>query len=299
LVGGNFNTYDSNPCNDYLVRLNTITGQKSSAIAIGSSAGRVFQQTNAIAIGNLAGQTSQQANAIAIGNLAGETSQQSGAVAIGQIAGQTSQQTRAVAIGLNAGETNQGSNAIAIGYQAGQSNQPADTIAIGANTTPTALDPIQFKAGAAGNTVVNFASNLTYNFTTGGTKTFVIDHPLDPTNKYLIHACLEGPEAGVYYRGSAFISVGSNSTELALPIYVNTLATEFTVHVTPVIIDNDNDYNIIPTLACSRVKNGKFCVYGNRPCAFDYLVFGKRCDINVEPLKTAVTVKGSGPYTWI
>ena len=35
-----------------------------------------------------------------------------------------------------------------------------------------------------------------------GAKTFVIDHP-DDENKYLVHVCLEGPEAGVYYRGKA------------------------------------------------------------------------------------------------
>jgi hypothetical protein len=37
-----------------------------------------------------------------------------------------------------------------------------------------------------------------------GPKTFIIEHPID-TSKYLIHACLEGPEAGVYYRGKATI----------------------------------------------------------------------------------------------
>ena len=30
----------------------------------------------------------------------------------------------------------------------------------------------------------------------------IIDHPDDKENKYLIHGCLEGPEVGVYYRGT-------------------------------------------------------------------------------------------------
>ena len=41
--------------------------------------------------------------------------------------------------------------------------------------------------------------------TSNGNKTFVIQHPTN-TNKYLIHACLEGPESGVYYRGKTFIT---------------------------------------------------------------------------------------------
>jgi len=36
-------------------------------------------------------------------------------------------------------------------------------------------------------------------------KTFIINHPLDDS-KYLVHACLEGPEAGIYYRGDGEIT---------------------------------------------------------------------------------------------
>jgi len=38
-----------------------------------------------------------------------------------------------------------------------------------------------------------------------GSKTFVREHPLNK-DKYLVHACLEGPEAGVYYRGERLIT---------------------------------------------------------------------------------------------
>lgn len=36
------------------------------------------------------------------------------------------------------------------------------------------------------------------------TKTFVIDHPIVPQS-YLVHTCLYGSEAGVYYRGNQAI----------------------------------------------------------------------------------------------
>jgi hypothetical protein len=149
---------------------------------------------------------------------------------------------------------------------------------------------------------------------TNAAKTFVIDHPTD-SNKYLVHACLEGPETGVYYRGTGIIPSTKNYVEITLPDYVEALAREFTVHVTPIIDINDNgcDANdfIIPNLASTRVKKGKFRVYmsstketnnkeiSNYSYSFDYVVFAKRGSLDVEPKKTDVTVKGNGPYTWL
>ena len=133
-------------------------------------------------------------------------------------------------------------------------------------------------------------------FSTTSGKTFVIQHPLEPA-KYLVHACLEGPEAGVYYRGTAYFPPKTKAIEIELPLYADALATEFTVHVTPIL--DDDDYDGIPTLAASRVKKGKFKVYSTMPCIFDYVVFGKRCPVEIEPLKSDVKVKGDGPYKWI
>jgi hypothetical protein len=120
---------------------------------------------------------------------------------------------------------------------------------------------------------------------------------------------LEGPEAGVYYRGTSFLDPAEKYREIALPAYADALATEFTVHVTPVIMGDefDDDFSCVnkPMLVSSRVIKGKFRVYMNNKteattsCAFDYLVFGKRLEIKVEPLKTEVTVNRFGPYTWL
>ena len=52
-------------------------------------------------------------------------------------------------------------------------------------------------------------------------------------------------------------------------------------------------------LSTSRVKNGNFCVYSDQPGEFFWTVYGKRCSIEVEPLKKSVEVKGTGPYRWI
>ena len=34
-------------------------------------------------------------------------------------------------------------------------------------------------------------------------------------------------------------------------------------------------------------------------CKFFWHVHGKRADVDVEPLKSTVKVKGNGPYKWI
>ena len=51
-------------------------------------------------------------------------------------------------------------------------------------------------------------------------------------------------------------------------------------------------------LYASRIENNCFNVYGEN-CEFFWVVQGKRNDIDVEPMKTDVEIKGSGPYKWI
>jgi len=120
-------------------------------------------------------------------------------------------------------------------------------------------------------------------------KTFVIDHP-SKKDKYLVHACLEGPEAGVYYRGDSCIHEGESISIISLPDYVDSLATDFTIGVTPIGEPR--------VLGVSRVKDGKFTVYGP-PGEFFWTVYGKRTSIEVEPLKSSVKLKGDGPYTYL
>jgi hypothetical protein len=131
------------------------------------------------------------------------------------------------------------------------------------------------------------------------TKTFVIEHPLD-SSKYLVHSCLEGPEAGVYYRGTSRIT-NKNDVEIELPFYVSAIAYDFTVNLTPIY---DGKRHLLSadgkrrSLSTSLVENNKFKVYGDN-CEFFWIVYGKRFNIIVEPYKNDVTVKGDGPYLYI
>jgi hypothetical protein len=228
-------------------------------------------------------------------------------VAIGCQAGSTNQYQNAVAIGFQAGSTNQGTSSIAIGNYAGHTNQPANSIVINALSTPYTMSPANasslYIAPVRSDAAAVNLSVLMYNPTTSevirgstttsaGNKTFVIDHPVNP-DKYLVHACLEGPEAGVYYRGKGAIT-NNVSTTVPLPPYASFIARDFTVQLSP-IYDPNREY---PNIQSSDIENNSFVVYGEN-CKFFWVVQGTRNEIETEPLKTDVEVKGDGPYKYI
>jgi hypothetical protein len=123
-------------------------------------------------------------------------------------------------------------------------------------------------------------------------KSFVIDHPKDQ-NKLLVHGCLEGPEAGVYYRGKGVIT-NNESVAIELPDYVDKLATNLTVHLTPIY--DGNIYK--PQYFATEVSANKFLVHGVNG-AFYWTVYGQRLSFIVEPDKNEVEIKGDGPYKWL
>ena len=62
------------------------------------------------------------------------------------------------------------------------------------------------------------------------------------------------------------------------------------------IFDEDNDTDGIYKV--TEVKDGKFRIYGPKG-RVNWIVYGSRGDIEVEPLRSNVDVKGNGPYKWI
>jgi hypothetical protein len=290
--------------------------QSTNAIALGTQAGfsnnPVAQADGAIAIGYYAGSDNsggyQESNSIAIGTNAGIYGQSTFSIAIGYNAGggwggggTNPQGINSIAIGNNAGRgASLGTNSIAIGYLSGVGAQGIEsTIVINASGQPLTpspisggglfIQPIRYGASGAPFSTLQyspFSGEVTY---TG--KTFVIDHPKNP-ERYLVHACLEGPEDGIYYRGKGEITSHSNSTIITLPNYVDALGTDFTVQITPIF------NGAVLTYAASEITNGSFTVHG-QPGRFFWLVHGKRSTFNIEPLKTSAHLVGNGPYKWL
>lgn len=72
--------------------------------------------------------------------------------------------------------------------------------------------------GATNSTVSGYGVFSAGNFGASGTKSFRIDHPTDPTNKFLLHYCIESPEVLNSYSGTIRLD-GSGNAEVALPDY--------------------------------------------------------------------------------
>jgi hypothetical protein len=265
----------------------TVTTPAGSAINLGRAGNVANTNPYTIAIGYSAAPTKQGIGAIAIGYQTGN------AISVGAGQGQYS-----IAIGYNAGGLLQGQNSIAIGANA-QSSYANSIVVSAANTTivpPAAssfcVNPIRSTATPTQTGYLFYTPGTSEIRYTTTSKNFVIQHP-DDKDKFLVHACLEGPEDGVYYRGKAEIS-NNEFTIINLPDYVKNLAYDFSIQITPIYSGKKE----LKPLQVSEVENNKFIVYGENT-KFYWLVHAKRGDIVVEPLKTDVDLKGSGPYKWL
>ena len=132
-----------------------------------------------------------------------------------------------------------------------------------------------------------------------GAKTFVIEHPIK-SNHYLVHACLEGPEAGVYYRGKSFIT--DKYITIKLPEYVDAFSHNFTVHITPERVVSDTEESVeFTNLFTTPIVNNKFRIYASSSCMVHWVVFGSRKSVTlqVEAPYDSVSIKGEGPYKWV
>ena len=82
-------------------------------------------------------------------------------------------------------------------------------------------------------------------------------------------------------------------------INVDRLATNFTVHLTPITDATQEDKWI--HVKTTDVFQNRFTIYASAPCEVHWMVFGTRRDVPlaVEVKKEQMTVRGDGPYTWI
>jgi len=182
---------------------------------------------------------------------------------------------------------------------AGQTGQVANSIVLNASgavqnaaNAGFYVNPVRTAAAGVSALTLAVSSN---EIVINSSKTFVIDHPCKPATHYLIHACLEGPEAGVYYRGCAEIPAGATEITVNLPEYIDKLATEFTVSLT-------NSNHFVLALA-THVTGNQFQIQieapAGRALGFYWHVMGKRHPIRDEILKKDAIVRGDGPYRWL
>jgi hypothetical protein len=104
----------------------------------------------------------------------------------------------------------------------------------------------------------NFVGNVMVSGTLSATtKEFKIDHPLDPANKYLVHASVESSEMMNIYTGNV-VTDGWGSATVALPTWFESLNTDFRYQLT--IVGRKAQAWI-----SQEVQNGKFSISTDTP----------------------------------
>lgn len=127
------------------------------------------------------------------------------------------------------------------------------------------------------------------NFTAGGTKSFIIDNPLDPQNKLLKHFCMESPEVLNFYRGSIVLNADGEAT-VTLPAYFEQINTNFSYDLTAVGVPAPGLY------IKEKISGNHFIIAGGQPNGeVSWAVYAERNDLYlqqnpdskiVEPAKT-------------
>ena len=138
-----------------------------------------------------------------------------------------------------------------------------------------------------GGTNISCSGNVSANTGSFSIKPFNIPHPSpDKEGMRLVHACLEGPENGVYFRGRV-----TNKKEILLPPYWKDLVdwTTITVNLTPI----GSHQSVI----VKRFDEDKIYLQSNGGMPIDcfYHVYGTRKD--VAPLPVEMEKDEPWPYS--
>ncbi|UCC29650.1 MAG: hypothetical protein JSU86_15775 [Phycisphaerales bacterium] len=91
---------------------------------------------------------------------------------------------------------------------------------------------------------------------TGGDKHFLIDHPLDPANKYLAHSCVESDERLNTYTGNATLDAAGEAW-VQLPAWFEEINTNFRYQLTCI-------GGFARVYIAQEVKDGQFKIAGGR-----------------------------------
>ena len=122
-----------------------------------------------------------------------------------------------------------------------------------------------------------------------GTKSFIIDHPLDPENKFLKHYSMESPEVINFYRGNIILNANGEAI-VELPDYFTAININYSYTLTPIGSYSD-------TYIAEEIDDtGKFKIAGGNPNQkISWYVYAERNDANVtmDPFYKAVVVEKS------
>ncbi len=116
---------------------------------------------------------------------------------------------------------------------------------------------------------------------TAGVKTFRIDHPLDPKNKYLSHSSVESPDVMNIYNGNITTDTEGNAT-VVLPDYFEALNRDFRYQLTVI-------GKLAQATVASEIENNRFTIKTDQPdVKISWQVTGIRQDALAKALPPSV-----------
>lgn len=143
--------------------------------------------------------------------------------------------------------------------------------------------------GHAENGTNNFAGYFNGNLfavsANAGIKAFMIDHPMDPANKVLMHSSVESDERKNIYDG-VVVTDGRGYATVTMPTWFEALNEDFRYQLT--VIDNQDSGSFTLAKVVQEVKNGKFRIRTSEPnTKVSWQVSGRRHDptSNYYPLE--------------
>lgn len=112
--------------------------------------------------------------------------------------------------------------------------------------------------------------NVTGSLSVTGSKAFMIDHPLDPSNKFLVHSSVESNEMKNLYDGIATLD-SAGHTRVQLPVWFEAINSDFRYQLTA--IGKPGNLYI-----ASELKNGFFEIGGSAGQKVSWQITGNRKD---------------------
>ena len=290
-------------------------GQHQYAVALGRDAqGNDGGGDFSVAVGTFAHLNGEANECVAYGHQSLRNTPSNGITGIGAFAARDAADARTLCIGYEAGDGSVGSETVVVGYRANYSTGNANTINL--NVSGTQFEPANGSNRCYINSLrsadIGTAQSLVYDTVTkevrissNGAKTFVINHPVD-AHRNLVHACVEGPTADVFYRGET--KVGEwGSASVQLPPYFEALTVPGSADVmmsyvcaTPQEYTRTCEYRLFTPIPL-MLENNSFIVSGRPQSTFTWVVHATRRDVTVsaEVEKQHVDIKGDGPYRYI
>ncbi|MEQ1934180.1 MAG: hypothetical protein ABL962_09935, partial [Fimbriimonadaceae bacterium] len=121
-----------------------------------------------------------------------------------------------------------------------------------------------------------FDGLLFANAASAGVKAFMIDHPMDPANKVLMHSSIEGEERMNLYRGVVKTDALGYAV-VTMPNYFDALNEDIQYQVS--VIDEADSADFVLAKVVQKLRNGKFKIRTSVPGAeVHWQVSGRRHD---------------------